>query len=406
MPMNVQRLTILHVDMDAFYASVEQRDRPELRGKPVIVGGTEGRGVVCAASYEVRPFGVHSAMPMSTARRLCPQAVVMPVRMKYYADISRQIRDVFLSFTPLVEPLSLDEAFLDVRGSEGLFGPAPTIARAIKERIRQTTGLIASVGVAPNKFLAKLASDHGKPDGCVVLPADEVAAFLAPLPIGRLWGVGAKGEKRLHSLGVYTIGQLAALPQTAIADRLGDAGQHLWELAHGQDDRPVVPDREAKSISTETTFRHDIGDRESLRHLLAGAGGSPRRPPPPRERASACRRIEAALLGISHLVPFATLAEATDRTDLLWQAAADLFERSLTEEMLPLRLLGVGAARLSREPSTQGELFTDASDVRRQALDRTVDAIREQTGAGGHPARQRGEALGTQVKQNSASGVA
>src|SRR5262245_45674564 len=261
-------LTILHVDMDAFYASVEQRDRPELRGRPVIVGGIAGRGVVCAASYEARPFGVRSAMPTATARRLCPQAVFLPVRMGHYAAISRQIREVLFAFTPLVEPLSLDEAFLDVRGCEGLFGPAPDIARQIKARVTAETGLVASVGVAPNKFLAKLASDHGKPDGLVVLPADRVAEFLTPLPVGLLWGVGAKGEQRLHALGVRTAGQLAALPEKVLVGHFGEVGRHLWQLAHGRDDRDVVPDRQAKSISTETTFAEDIGDRQVLRTLL------------------------------------------------------------------------------------------------------------------------------------------
>src|SRR5262245_757853 len=236
--------------MDAFYASVEQRDRPELRGKPVIVGGTQGRGVVCAASYEARPFGVHSAMPISTARRLCPQGIFVPVQMRHYAQISRQIREIFLSMTPLVEPLSLDEAFLDVRGCEGLFGPAADMARQIKSRIRAETDLIASVGVAPNKFLAKLASDHGKPDGLVVVPAETVADFLGPLPVSRIWGVGAKAEKRLHALGIRTIGQLAALPEQAAQDHFGEVGRHIWQLAHGHDDREVIPDREAKSIST------------------------------------------------------------------------------------------------------------------------------------------------------------
>src|SRR5437016_901524 len=173
--MTTKSLTILHVDMDAFYASVEQRDRPELRGKPVIVGGTaEGRGVVCAASYEARPFGVHSAMPAVTARRLCPQGIFLPIRMDHYAQIAKQLREIFQSFTPLIEPLSLDEAFLDVRGCEGLFGSAPEIARQIKARVRAETALVASVGVAANKFLAKLASDHGKPDGLVIVPADGV----------------------------------------------------------------------------------------------------------------------------------------------------------------------------------------------------------------------------------------
>ena len=232
----------------------EQRDQPELRGKPVIVAGVEGRGVVSAASYEARVFGVHSAMPTSTARRLCPHGIFVPVRMRHYAEISRQIRAVFDAFTPLVEPLSLDEAFLDVRGCEGLFGSAPDIARAIKQRIRDETQLIASVGVAPNKFLAKLASDHGKPDGFVVIEESGVAAFLEPLPVKRLWGVGAKGEQRLRALGIHTVGELAARPEKLLVQHLGEGGRHLWQLAHGEDDRAVVPDREAKSISTETTF--------------------------------------------------------------------------------------------------------------------------------------------------------
>jgi DNA polymerase-4 len=185
-------LTILHVDMDAFYAAVEQRDQPELRGRPVIVGGTSGRAVVSAASYEARAYGVHSALPMATAQRLCPQGVFLPVRMAHYAEISQQLREIFFSFTPLVEPLSLDEAFLDVRGCEGLFGPGPVIARQIKDRIKSVTGLVASVGVAPNKFLSKLASDVGKPDGFVVVPPDRVREFLAPLPVGRLWGAAPR----------------------------------------------------------------------------------------------------------------------------------------------------------------------------------------------------------------------
>lgn len=223
-------MTILHVDMDAFYASVEQRDRPELRGRPVIVGGVGPRGVVSAASYEARPFGVHSALPMAKARRLCPHGIFLPVRMAHYAQIARQLRDLFLSFTPLVEPLSLDEAFLDVRGCEGLFGPAPQIARTIKERVRAETGLTASVGVAANKFLAKLASDYGKPDGLVVVPPQQVTEFLEPLPVSRLWGIGDKSEKRLLALGIRTVGQLAALPEKILTIHFGEAGRHVWEL--------------------------------------------------------------------------------------------------------------------------------------------------------------------------------
>jgi DNA polymerase-4 len=373
--------TIIHVDMDAFYASVEQRDRPDLSGKPVIVGGVEGRGVVCAASYEARKFGVHSAMPISTARRLCPQGIFFSVRMQHYAEISRQIRAIFLSFTPLVEPLSLDEAFLDVHGCEGLFGAAPEIARQIKNRIRAETGLIASVGVAPNKFLAKLASDVGKPDGFVVLPPGAVKEFLSPLPVSRIWGVGAKGEKRLHDMGIRTIGQITALSEKALSDDLGEMGRHIWRLANGLDDRTVIPDREAKSVSTETTFAYDIGEKRILRvwlldlvdHLAARL----------RYEAIWARTIDLKIRSSDfHTVTRSTtLAEATNLTNIIWKTTADLFERSLTSELMPVRLLGVGATKLTREPIAQGNLFEECSHPRQIALDETIDTIRAQFGA-------------------------
>jgi DNA polymerase-4 len=376
--------------MDAFYASVEQRDHAELRGQAVIVGGTQGRGVVCAASYEARKFGVRSAMPIATARRLCPHAVFLPVRMRHYAQLALQIREIFFSFTPQVEPLSLDEAFLDVRGCEGLFGPAAEIGRQIKSRIKAQTGLIASVGVAPNKFLAKLASDHGKPDGFVVLPANQVKEFLAPLPVCRLWGVGAKGEKRLHALGIRSVGHLASLPEQQLVDQLGDTGRHLWQLANGVDDRAVVPDREAKSISTETTFAQDIPDRAVLRVVLLGLV---------EQLASRLRQagLQAGTVELKiRSSDFRTwtrsqaLAEATNGTEALWQSAAELLQRSLTREMLPVRLLGVGASRLARAGAAQGTLFDDRSGQRQAALDRAVDGIRGQFGSA---AIQRGSLI-------------
>jgi len=374
--------TILHVDMDAFYASVEQRDRPELRGKPVIVGGTQGRGVVCAASYEARPFGVHSAMPISTARRLCPHGIFLPVRMQHYAAISGQIRSIFFSFTPLVEPLSLDEAFLDVRGCEGLFGPAPEIARQIKERIRAEIGLIASVGVAPNKYLAKLASDVGKPDGFVVLPPNKVNEFLAPLPVSRIWGVGAKGEKRLHDMGIRTIGQIAAMPEKVLSDRFGEMGRHIWRLANGQDGRTVVPDREAKSVSTETTFAQDIGDCGVLRvWLLDLVDQLASRL---RHEGIWARTIDVKIRSSDFrtVTRSTTLAEPTNVTNIIWKAAADVFDRSLTSDLLPVRLLGVGATKLTREPAVQGDLFQPENRQREGALDQTIDTIRAQFGTG------------------------
>jgi DNA polymerase-4 len=374
-------LTILHVDMDAFYASVEQRDRPELRGRPVVVGGLGGRGVVCAASYEARPFGVHSAMPIVTAKRLCPHAVFLPVRMSHYAEISRQIREILLSFTPLVEPLSLDEAFLDVAGCEELFGAAPNIAAQIRSRIKSETGLTASVGVAPNKFLAKLASDHGKPDGLVVVPVDRMNEFLAPLPVGRIWGVGKKAEKRLHALGIETIGQLARLSDRDLSGQFGELGEHFRQLAKGQDNRCVVPDREAKSISTETTFAKDISDRRLLRDWLLDLTD---------QLASRLRHAQLRARTIELKIRSAdfhtrhraqALAEPSNATDVLWHAAQAIFERSVTRDVLPIRLLGVGATRLTSETAQQRDLFDPERHTRQRALDHTVDAIRKQFGS-------------------------
>lgn len=383
--------SILHVDMDAFYASVEQRDRPELRGQPVIVGGLSGRGVVCAASYEARPFGVKSAMPMATARRLCPQAVFLPVRMQHYVAVSRQIRDVMFSFTPLVEPLSLDEAFLDVQGCEGLFGPPPEIAYKLKTSIKSETGLTASVGVASNKFLAKLASDHGKPDGLVVVAANRIAEFLNPLPVGRIWGVGAKAEKRLHAFGIKTIGQVAVLPEQAVVENFGEMGAHIWRLAHGQDTREVVPDRDAKSISSETTFAQDIDDRETLRMWLLDLTD---------HLASRLRHVGIKARTVELKIrssEFQTrhrargLPQATNLTEMLWQTAQEIFEQGVTDDLLPVRLLGVGATRLTRDPIVQRDLFDGGERARQQSLDETIDAIRKQHGSA---AVRRGTFLG------------
>jgi DNA polymerase-4 len=356
----------------------------------VIVGGLAGRGVVCAASYEARPFGVHSAMPIVTARRLCPHAVFLPPRMAHYVQVSRQIREILFSFTPLVEPLSLDEAFLDVRGCEALFGPAAEVARQVKARIHSDTGLVASVGVAPNKFLAKLASDHGKPDGYVVVSPEAIGDFLAPLSVGRIWGVGAKGEKRLHALGIRTIGQLAAISEGLLANHFGDSGRHMWRLAHGEDDRTVVPDREAKSISAETTFAQDIGDVEVLRvWLLDLVEQLGRRL---RHVGLMATRIELKVRSSDfHTITRSTsLPDASDATEVVWEAARGLMERSLSAEILPIRLLGVGGSRLVRAGSVQGSLFDGEDRERRAALDQTMDAIRDQFGEG---AIQRGSIL-------------
>jgi DNA polymerase IV len=265
--------TILHVDMDAFYAAVEQRDRPELRGLPVIVGadpqGGRGRGVVATASYEARRFGVASAMPISVAWTLCPHGVYVHPDMDKYARVSGEVREVFGRFTDLVEPVSIDEAFLDVTGSRRARGAGPQLARDLKEAVRRETSLTASVGVATNKLVAKIASDMRKPDGLVVVPPGTEAAFLAPLPVRRLWGVGPKMEEQLIKLGLHTIGALAAASPSAMEQRFGVYGPHMIELARGIDERPVLAEAEgAKSLGQEHTYDHDTGEPDRLRATL------------------------------------------------------------------------------------------------------------------------------------------
>jgi DNA polymerase-4 len=262
-------LTILHVDLDAFYASVEQLADPTLRGRPVIVGGLGPRGVVAAASYEARRFGVHSAIPMARARRACPDGVFLAPRFDAYADASRQVMGILRDVTPLVEPIALDEAFLDVAGARRLHGSARAIGAAIRDRVRAETGLVASVGVASTKLLAKLASDSAKPDGMLVIEPGHELAFLHPLPVGRLWGVGPATRARLDRFGVTTVGDLAALPEDTLVRALGPAaGAHLHALAWNRDDRHVEPDQEVKSIGHEETFPVDVRDRERLEREL------------------------------------------------------------------------------------------------------------------------------------------
>src|SRR5579862_5065982 len=259
---------VLHVDMDAFYASVEQRDNPSLAGKPVIVGGTSGRGVVAAANYEVRRFGVHSAMPMATALRLCPQAICIPPRMQRYKEVSDQVFGVFHEVTPLVQGLSLDEAFLDITASLALFGDSVAIARRIKARIREITGLTASVGVATNKLVAKIASDLNKPDGLTVVPEDQIHAILDPLSVRRLPGLGRKTGAKVEEVGIHTLGELRVAPDAVLRPLFGRYTQRVRERAGGIDDRRVIPDRDEKSLSAEETFAQDIGEPRVLQAEL------------------------------------------------------------------------------------------------------------------------------------------
>ncbi|HEY4312615.1 MAG TPA: DNA polymerase IV [Pirellulales bacterium] len=372
---------ILHIDMDAFYASVEERENPELVGKPVIVGGKpETRGVVAAANYEARRFGVHSAISAAAARRLCPQAIVLPPRMDFYAGIARQIRAIFARYTPLVEPLSLDEAFLDTGGSEHLFGKAEVIGRRIKDEIRNELRLVASVGVAPNKFLAKIASDLEKPDGMVVVVPGKEQQFLDPLPIGRLWGVGRVTGSVFERLGIATIGQLRALPQESLQDLAGRVGVRLWELAHGIDDRKVIPDRDAKTISHESTFASDITDQEMLRAWLLDLTEQVGRRLRRHELSGRTVHLKIRLADFQTVTRARTLPRPTNVTQELWEASAELLTRYAEGKKLSVRLLGMGVSGLQSDPRLQQQLFDNEDHQKQGQLDAVADAIQNRFG--------------------------
>ena len=376
--------TILHVDMDAFYASVEERERPELAGRAVVVGGSpEGRGVVAAANYAAREYGVRSAMPAARARQLCPHAVFLRSRMALYAEVSAEIRALFHRYTPLVEPLSLDEAFLDVSASRELFGEGAAIAARIKREIRSELGLVASVGVAPNKFLAKLASDFDKPDGLVAVPAEEVQAFLDPLPVERLRGVGAAARDTLHALGIHRIADLRSRPEALLRERLGKWGLRLFALAHGRDEGPVTPEQEARSISHETTFEVDVAHAALLRAWLRDLCEQVAR----RLRRQGLRahavEVKVRYADFRTVTRSAALAAATANTPTLWRRAAGLLDALLARRADPIRLLGMGANRLTREHREQGDLFEAPRTGREERIDTMVDAVHERFGHAG-----------------------
>ncbi len=375
------RRQIIHVDMDAFYASVEQLDRPELRGRAVIVGGDpRSRGVVSAASYEARKFGVHSAMPMAQAVRLCPQGIILPVRMDRYADISHTIHTIFEHYTPLVEPISLDEAFLDVTGSLNLFGSAEQIGRDIKRQIKKQTHLTASVGVAPNKFLAKLASDLNKPDGFVVITEQNRQQILDPLSVGKIWGVGKVTEQALRSHGIATIAQLRCTPLVELEGIVGNGATELLKLARGEDEREVEPDRERKSLSSEQTFATDIGDAGILSSVLLEEV---------EEVAERLRRHQLKARTVTLKLRYGdfrtvtrseTLHEATNLTKPLWEAAERIFRQWRIRSGGPLRLLGCAASGLEHERAGQQCLFPDPEQEKLKRLDEAVDKIRDRYG--------------------------
>jgi DNA polymerase-4 len=370
---------ILHVDMDAFFAAVEQFDNPELAGQPVVVGGAGGRGVVAAASYEVRRFGVHSAMPMREALKRCPHVVVVRPRFKRYREVSGQVFEIFGEFTDLVEGLSLDEAFLDVTSSTGLFGSAEAMAREIKNRIRVRTGLTASVGVSHNKLLAKLASEMNKPDGLTVIRPAEITTILDPMPVRRLHGIGVKTAARLEQQGIHTLGQLRRAPESVLWPLFRRETREMRERASGIDDRPVIADAPEKQISSEETFDVDIKDHEELRQRLAHLADRTA------ERLRA-RQLKAGMISIKvRRRDFETytrqksFSPPTQETRLVVQVATELLNRWLDEQpRVAVRLLGVGVSDLA--PAQQLDLFTTRESADSGKLDEALDRIRGKYG--------------------------
>jgi DNA polymerase-4 len=371
--------TILHVDMDAFFASVEVLDNPSLLGKPVIVGSPpESRGVVAAASYEARKFGIHSAMSSYRALKLCPSAVLIKPRMERYCEISSQIRAIFLSYTPLVEPISIDEAFLDVTGSEALFGTGIEIARAIQARIKDELHLAASVGVAPNKFLAKLASDLEKPNGLVVITHETAEAILFPLPVSKLWGVGKVTQQELASINVHKVKDLFTCPRPQLEELLGSYTDTLLELAQGQDDREIVTEGEQKSIGAETTFPQDISDRPLLQKKLSILVERVSREL--RETGLKARtiNIKARFADFTTITRAQTLPAPTSSTRTIKETAHDLLLNRVAQK--PLRLIGVSVSNLITPGEGQQELFLDEDEEKEDAIDRAKDELQDRFG--------------------------
>ena len=369
---------IIHVDMDAFFASVEQRDDPALLVKPVVVGGKpNSRGVVSAASYEARKYGIHSAMPLAEAYRRCPQAIFLPVNMRKYQEVSSQIRQVFMTYTPLVEPLSLDEAFLDVTGSTSLFGPVDKIAFTIKHRIKQELNLTASVGVAGNKFLAKLASDLQKPNGFVIVQPDMVQEFLDPLSVERIWGVGKKTAEQLHKINVKTVGDLRCLELGYLKQLFGVSGSQLYQMSRGIDDRPVESDRMVKSVGRETTFAMDLTDRDILEtELLKLSVDVGRRL---RKKSIKGKTITLKVryddfrtVSRSH-----TLSQATDLDDVIYKEACNLLSEISLKQ--PLRLIGITLNNLTDKPEHQLSLFSEQQKDN-ETLTKVIDLVKEKYG--------------------------
>ena len=369
--------SIIHLDMDAFYPAVEVLDNPALKGMPVIVGGSRERGVVSSASYEARQFGVHSAQPMATAMRLCPQGVFLPGRMARYREISGQIFDIFFRFTPLVEPLSIDEAFLDVTGSARLFGPAADIARTIKRTVREEIGLTVSAGLAPLKFVAKIASDMDKPDGLTIVPPDRVREFLNPLPISRMWGVGRVTQAALTRLNIRTFQDLSRTSPDLLERHFGKAGLQMHRLSMGIDHREVETEHDAKSIGREETFSSDIRDKREIQKALLFLAD---------KVAKRMRKQGASGKTVTLKVKYGdftlktrseTLSRPTDDGGEIYATVCRLLAKTEAGSK-PIRLLGVSLSHLHAR-GEQLSLF-DPTPLKRKDLNRALDRLHEKFG--------------------------
>jgi len=373
---------ILHLDVDAFYPSVEVLDNPELKGKPVIVGGTRARGVVSSASYEARTFGVHSAQPVATAIRLCPKGIFLPVRMARYKEVSSQVFKIFHHFTPLVEPLSIDEAFLDVTDSTRLFGEPKEIAATIKRMVQEETGLTISAGLAPSKFVAKIASDLEKPDGLTVVLPGQVQAFLNPLPIDKMWGVGKQTQSRLHGLGIRTIGDLGRFPAKALEKKLGKQGVKMHQLALGIDERDVCPFSEIKSIGHEETFSQDILEEAAARKEILFLSQKVARRMRRKGLSGRTITLKVKYNDFVQVTRSVTLPALTCDGYILFATACGLMEKTDVGRK-PVRLLGVSVSQLSHAsaPAEQLSLFQENETLsKRKDLNAALDSVSEKFG--------------------------
>ncbi|MCH8872921.1 DNA polymerase IV [candidate division KSB1 bacterium] len=375
---------ILHLDMDAFFAAVEQLDFPQYRGKPVIVGadpkGGAGRGVVATASYEARKYGVHSALPISLAYQRCPHAVYLRGRYERYSEISRQLIATLNEFTPVIEKISIDEAFLDITKSLALFGSAEKIGHQIKKRIYDDLGLVASIGIAPNKFLAKVASDLEKPDGFVVVKEGEEKEFLKSLPISRLWGVGKKTEAALKQMDIETIGQIAHMPEQDLSRRFGKWGSALWRLANGIDHRSVKPWETQKSISQETTFDEDTGDEEAIHKTLLGLAESLSRLMRKSKLKGRTVTLKIRLEDFSTFTRSKTLSDFVDSTQILKGVAIGLYKK-FNKKNMKVRLLGIGVSQLNSVSGEQLGLFEQEAPLDAK-MTKLLDSLQDKYGEG------------------------